>query len=852
MAARTRELQVIGACNRLLMHAVDEPALLNDICRLVCDQAGYRLAWVGYAVNDAARTVRIAARAGDDDGYLAATPLSWDDSEQGRNPAGLAIRTGVTCATGGLSTDRPADPWSRHALARGFRSCLALPLKDADAGVFGALNLLATEPEVFTPEEIRFLEELAGELSFGLTALRARHEHRQAEEKLRRSERGLAEAQRIVHLGNWELDLVRNELSWSDEIFRIFEIDPGKFAASYEAFLNAIHPEDRDRVNQAYTDSLKHKAPYEIVHRLLMPDGRIKYVSERCETYYDETGRPVRSVGTVHDITGRKQAESALRRYAEEVQDLYDHAPCGYHSLAEDGTFLRINDTELAWLGYTREEVLGKMKFSDLLTPQGRAAFQQEFPAYKARGWVRDVEFDLVRKNGTTFPVLLNSTAIKDAHDRFVMGRSVLHDITERKHADAINAARLHLMQFATSHSSDELLEATLDEAEKLTGSRIGFYHFVNDDQVSLTFQNWSSRTKAEFCRAEGKGRHYAIDRAGVWVECIHQRGPVVHNDYASLPHRKGLPPGHAPVIRELVVPVLRGEKIRAILGVGNKPADYMEEDVRTVSLLADLAWEIAERKRAEERVRELNTELEQRVEARTRQLQEANRELVEFSYSMSHDLRTPLRSIDGFSQALLEDCADRLDDAGKAHLQTVRAASQRMGLILDAMVGLLRINRREMHLSTVNLSELAARIATARQQAEPGRDVAFVIAPGCEVRGDAGLLKIALENLLDNAWKYTGRTHPARIEFGRAQVPGAPAFFVWDNGEGFDMDYVGKLFVPFQRLHTGGEFPGTGVGLAIVQRIIRRHGGRVWAEGRPGHGATFYFSLPDQPHAIP
>jgi len=1103
-----RKLRTIGACNRILMRAVEESALLNDICRLVCDQAAYRLAWVGYAVNDAARTVRLEAHAGDDGGFLAAAPLSWEDSEQGRSPTGCAIRTGLTCGIGDFSTDRSAPPWSRQALACGFRSGLALPLKDEGNRVFGALTIFSTEPAAFTPEETGFLEELAGDLAFGLTVLRDRHEHRRAEEELRRSERGLSEAQRLMHLGNWELDLVHNVLTWSDEIYRIFEIDREKFAASYEAFLSAIHPEDRDRVNRAYTDSLKHKAPYEIAHRLLMPDGRIKHVSERCETYYDETGRPVRSVGTVHDITerklaeaalheseeryrtliqklqtavvvhaedtriltcnpiaqsllgltedqllgktaldpawhffredgtpmppeeypvarvratrqpvrnqvlgvhrpdsatdlwamvnanpvfgpdgriteiivafiditerkqaqerldhlaaivdstddaiigktldarilswnhgaeriygyiaaeivgrsistllspgrqpeldrimaglkngeriehletervrrdgqiiqvaltispirnargqivgastiarditGRKQAESALRRYAEEVQDLYDHAPCGYHSLAEDGTFLRINDTELAWLGYTREEVLGKMKFADVLTPPSRAVFEQGFPGYKNRGWVRDVDFELVRKNGTTFPVLLNSTAIKDAKDRFIMGRSVLHDITERKHTEAINAARLHLMQFATSHSSDELLEATLDEAEKLTGSRIGFYHFVDDDQQSLNLQNWSTQTKAEFCRAEGKGRHYPIDQAGVWVDCIRQRGPVIHNDYASLPHRKGLPPGHAAVIRELVVPVLRGDKIRAILGVGNKPADYTEENVKTVSLLADLAWEIAERKRAEERVLQLNTELEHRVEARTRQLQEANRELVEFSYSMSHDLRTPLRSIDGFSQALLEDYAGQLDDAGKEHLQTVRAASQRMGQVLDAMVALLRLNRSEMHIATVNLSELAAQVAASLQKMEPGRDAVFVIAPGCEALGDAGLLKVALESLLDNAWKYTGRTHPAKIEFGRTQMEGAPAYFVRDNGEGFDMQYAGNLFGAFQRLHSSGEFPGTGVGLAYVQRIIRRHGGRVWAEGRPGHGATFYFALPDPSHATP
>jgi len=181
---------------------------------------------------------------------------------------------------------------------------------------------------------------------------------------------------------------------------------------------------------------------------------------------------------------------------------------------------------------------------------------------------------------------------------------SMIMDITDRKRTESVNMARLRLLQFAATHTLDELLEATLDEAEALTGSLIGFYHFLEADQKTLSLQNCSTRTKKEFCKAEGKGLHYDVSAAGVWVDCIHQRRPVIHNDYASIPYRKGLPPGHAPVVRELVVPVFRGENIVAILGVGNKPHDYTPEDIETVSLLADLVWEIAESKRAEEALR--------------------------------------------------------------------------------------------------------------------------------------------------------------------------------------------------------------------------------------------------------
>ncbi len=227
-------------------------------------------------------------------------------------------------------------------------------------------------------------------------------------------------------------------------------------------------------------------------------------------------------------------------------------------------------------------------------------------------------------------------------------------------------------------------------------------------------------------------------------------------------------------------------------------------------------------------------------------ELQIANRELEAFSYSVSHDLRAPLRSIDGFSRALLEDYANKLDAEGKEDLQTVRAASQRMGQLIDDMLTLAKVTRSEIHRAPVDLSALAVAIADELQKASPGRRVEFVLTPGIIAQADARLMRIVLDNLLGNAWKFTGKQPSARIEFGRTTQDGFSAHFVRDNGGGFDMAYAQKLFGAFQRLHTLDEFPGTGIGLATVQRIIHRHGGRVWAKSAPGQGATFYFTLPD------
>ena len=549
----------------------------------------------------------------------------------------------------------------------------------------------------------------------------------------------------------------------------------------------------------------RHALSREIGERLRVEE-ELTVLTGTLERRIEERTRDlaVSRVAALNMMEDSEVAKRAAERAAADVLDLYNRAPCGYHSLDRHGIFVAINDTELRWLGYAREEVVGKLRYTDVLTPDSAQLFRAQFPAFMECGSVRDVEFEMVRKDGTVIPVLLNATAITDAQGGYVSSRSTIFDITDRKRAEKELSKQTTILQSVLNSIGEGVVVADMDgrfvlwnpAAERLLGMGPADVPSVDwSDHYGLYCSDQITAYPSDQLPLARAIRGESVDEAELFVR--HARMP------------RGL-----------------------YLSIAGRPLkDDMGIQHGGVVVFSD----ITDRKRAESE-----------INLHAAQLEASNKELEAFSYSVSHDLRAPIRHIDGFADLLEKHAASRLDEKSRRYLGTISESAKRMGRLIDDLLVFSRMGRAEMRRERVSLNRIVKGVIEELQPDMGTRQITWNVGPLPDVEGDRAMLHQVLMNLVANAVKYTSRCEQAAIEIGsRDHDTDGIEVFVRDNGAGFDMQYVHKLFGVFQRLHTLDEFEGTGIGLANVRRIVARHGGRTWAEGKIGAGATFYFSLP-------
>ena len=623
---------------------------------------------------------------------------------------------------------------------------------------------------------------------------------------------------------------------------------------------NALHLDERQRTMDVWSNAVGKRSLYETAYRLRRHDGEYRYVAVRGVPVLKPDGSVREWVGTCTDITERHLAAEAVRRAGAYNRSLLEASLDPLVTINPQGRITDVNNATEKVTGYSRNELIGT-DFSNYFTEpeRARAGYQQVF----REGWVQDYELEVRRRDEHTTPVLYNASVYKDENGKVIGVFAAARDISERKKAEKelalVNRALKAITECneAMVRASEEadLLERVCRLLVEVGGFRLVWVGYAEQDEAK------SVRPVAHAGFEEG----YLATLNLTWADEERGRGPTgtairtgqlcgtrnFLGDRQVVPWRaEATRRGYA---SSIALPLILEGRTLGALTLYSQAVDAF--DGKEVSLLEDLAADLAfgihtlrvrkERKQAEEEIRRLNQDLERRVRERTAELEAMNKELEAFTYSVSHDLRAPLRHIDGFSRLLQEEYSSKLDDPARHYLDRIRTGTLNMGRLVDDLLSLSRIGRRELTSELTGLGSLVKEVVNEFESETVGRRIEWKVDELPFVECDPALMKLVFQNLLSNACKFTRPREVAIIEVGQTVVNAQPAIFVRDNGVGFSMKHVDKLFGVFQRLHRQADFEGTGVGLATAQRIIHKHGGRTWAEGEINKGATFFFTLP-------
>jgi len=648
-----------------------------------------------------------------------------------------------------------------------------------------------------------------------------------------------SQRQMIMHagkLGLWMWDIAKAKINWYEEAEEIFGLKKGEFTGNYDQFFSLVHPDDISYLRQSVKSTLENNAPFYVEYRIIRADGAQRWIGSYGKLDFKEDAQPVRMRGTIQDITEFKQTKEELRDSEQNYHHLFDSAADGFVVCSIEGGTVDANPAACEMYGYSKNEYL-QMPIEKLFHADSLEMFSRLNQALlKGHSYYTD-EAKGVKSDGSQFYLQIKANIIK--YQGKPHGFLILRDISRQKKLQTA----LKLVASGVSDSTGLLFfQHLVLQLGKVFQSK---YTLIG------TFNKETGSTMSKF-------QSLAFYRCGKIVENVNfEAGPGIYETENSptlhiysrdvlerFPNNQFLVQLNAQSLIVIQLKNSKGRPLGALLIIDDRERVNFGELSEILQIFAARAAAEMERMQADEILKKGNIQLEKLVAARTVELSAVNQELESFSYSVSHDLRAPLRAIAGYCSLIEEELIGRQSNEVDAYIDNIKRNTLHMGELIDDLLQLSRVTRKGFVYTDIDLSKLVKESVKRIREREPKENVEITIEPNLWVRGDPGLMSIAVDNLISNAWKYTRNTENAKLEFGALRKNDNVSYYIKDNGAGFDPKYSNKLFSAFCRLHKADEFEGTGIGLATVARIIKRHGGNIWAESEVGKGATFYFDL--------